>query len=96
MTDFRSQIAHLAELSSLSLTEEEATGMAAELDAIVGYVAELGTLDTEGVPPTSHVLEEAPSLRADEVLPGLSHEEALSGAPRSSQGGFAVPGYVEG
>jgi aspartyl-tRNA(Asn)/glutamyl-tRNA(Gln) amidotransferase subunit C len=96
MTDFRTQIAHVAELASLSLTEEETTSMAAELDAIVHYVEELSTLDTEGVPPTSHVLEEAPSLRPDEVRPGLSHEEALSGAPRSSQGGFAVPGYVEG
>lgn len=96
MTDFRSQIAHVAELACLSLTEEEATSMATELDAIVHYVEELSTLDTEGVPPTSHVLEEVPSLRPDEVRPGLSHEEALSGAPRSSQGGFAVPGYVEG
>jgi len=96
MTDFRSQIAHLAELSSLSLTEEEAASMAAELDAIVGYVAQLSTLDTEDVPPTSHVIDEAPRLRSDEVLPGLTHDEALSGAPRSSQGGFAVPGYVEG
>jgi len=96
MTDFRSQIAHVAQLASLSLTEEEATSMAAEVDAIVRYVAELSTLDTEGVPPTSHVLQEASSLRPDEILPGLSHEEALSGAPRSSSGGFAVPGYVEG
>lgn len=96
MTEFRSQMAHLAELSSLSLTEEEATSMAAELDAIVGYVAELDAIDTEGVPPTAHVLEEAPALRPDEVRPGLSHKEALSGAPRSASGGFAVPGYVEG
>ncbi len=96
MTDFRSQIAHVAQLASLSLTEEEATSMAAELDAIVRYVAELSTLDTEGVPPTAHVLHQASSLRPDEIEPGLSHEEALSGAPRSSAGGFAVPGYVEG
>ena len=96
MTDIRSQIAHLAELSSLSLTAEEAASMAAELDVVVGYMAQLSTLDTEGVPPTSHVVDEAHALRSDEVLPGLTHDEALSGAPRASQGGFAVPGYVEG
>ncbi len=91
----RDQIKHVAELASLSLTEEEIGEMATDLDAIVRYVEELNQLDTTGVMPTSHVVAEAAPWRADEVKPGVSHEDALSQAPRTAQDGFAVPAFVE-
>jgi aspartyl-tRNA(Asn)/glutamyl-tRNA(Gln) amidotransferase subunit C len=91
------EIAHLAELACLSLTDDEATALAKDLDAIVRYVEELGQLDTEGVPPTSHVrVQRGEALREDVPGPCLSHDEALAQAPRTAEGGFAVPVFVEG
>ena len=92
----RAAIQHLATLASLSLSEQEADSMARELGAIVAYVEELGAVDT------SEVAAPAPTLassgesvwRDDVVIPGLSHEDALGGAARTSEGGFAVPSFV--
>ncbi len=104
----RALISHVAQLSSLSLTDAEAEKLTHELAAIVKYVSELETLDTSNVPPTAHVQdgeqarsatrstpEARAALRADEVIPGLSHEDALSQAPRVAAGGFAVPPFVD-
>jgi aspartyl-tRNA(Asn)/glutamyl-tRNA(Gln) amidotransferase subunit C len=88
------EVARVAELACLSLTKEETTTMAKDLDRIVAYVEELAQLDTSNVPPTSHVLMGKTAWRPDVVEQGLSHEQALDQAPRSSQGGFAVPAYV--
>ena len=91
----RAQIEHVAVLASLTLTDAEATAMTEEIGAILKHVDELGTLDTTDVPPTAHVQLERTAWRTDEVLPGVTHEEALAQAPRVVQDGFAVPGFVE-
>jgi aspartyl-tRNA(Asn)/glutamyl-tRNA(Gln) amidotransferase subunit C len=91
----RAQIMHVATLSSLSLTDAEASKMTDEIGAILKYVDELATLDTSNVPPTAHVQLERTAWRPDDVLPGVPHDEALSQAPRKAQGGFAVPGFVD-
>jgi aspartyl-tRNA(Asn)/glutamyl-tRNA(Gln) amidotransferase subunit C len=92
----RALIEHVATLSSLSLSEVEAATLTREVAAILAYVGELDTLDTSDVPPTAQVgTAHHAALRPDEVLAGLSHEEALGQAPRTSDGGFAVPGFVE-
>jgi aspartyl-tRNA(Asn)/glutamyl-tRNA(Gln) amidotransferase subunit C len=93
----RALIQHVAQLSSLSLTEAEAQKLTQEVATILAYVSELSSLDTSDVPPTAQVgVEHRAALRPDEVKPGLSHEDALAQAPRTSQEGFAVPGFVEG
>jgi aspartyl-tRNA(Asn)/glutamyl-tRNA(Gln) amidotransferase subunit C len=91
----RQQIEHVAKLASLSLSDEEAETLAGEVSSIVGYVAQLGELDTNDVPPTTNVELDHTSLRDDEVLPGLTHDEALAQAPKAMDNGFAVPGFVE-
>jgi aspartyl-tRNA(Asn)/glutamyl-tRNA(Gln) amidotransferase subunit C len=91
----RALITHVAQLASLSLSDAEADKLTHELAAIVKYVDELETLDTSNVPPTAHVQIERTAWRADEVQPGLSHEDALSQAPRVASGGFAVPPFVD-
>ena len=96
----RAVIQHVAQLASLSLTDAEAEKMTREIASILAYVGELATLDTSNVPPTANVTpvtakEPGSALRADDVQPGLSHADALSQAPRSAEGGFAVPGFVE-
>lgn len=92
----RSTVLHIASLSALSLSDEETAKMTAEIGAVLRYVEELSTVDTTGVPPTRQVTLGPTAWRADNVEPGLSHEEALSQAPRAAHEGFAVPGFVEG
>jgi aspartyl-tRNA(Asn)/glutamyl-tRNA(Gln) amidotransferase subunit C len=89
------QIRHVAQLASLSLTDTEVEKMTGEIAAILKYVDELESLDTSNVPPTAHVQLTAAPFRADEVKPGVTHEEALAAAPRKSHDGFAVPAFVE-
>ncbi len=91
----RALVQHVAKLSSLSISDPEADKLAVELAKIVHYVAQLEELDVSGVPPTAHVQIERMPLRPDEARPGLSHEEALSGAPRVENEGFAVTSFVE-
>lgn len=93
----RATIRHVAELAELSLSADEEARLTDEIGRIVGYVAELAKLDTDDVPPTTHLGDLAPGegLRADEVAPGLSHDDALAQAPRVDHGGFSVPGFVE-
>jgi aspartyl-tRNA(Asn)/glutamyl-tRNA(Gln) amidotransferase subunit C len=90
----RARVLHVAKLASLSLDEAEVDAMARELSRIADYVAKLGELDTHDVPPTTS-LSGAHALRRDEVRPGLSHDEALSGAPETAAEGFAVPLFLD-
>jgi len=92
----RSTVEHVAKLSALSLSSEEAERFTHELAAIVAHVDELASLDTTDVPPTFQVCVPKSGLREDRVEPSLTNEQALSEAPRQSHGGFAVPVFVEG
>jgi aspartyl-tRNA(Asn)/glutamyl-tRNA(Gln) amidotransferase subunit C len=91
----RARVEHVARLASLQLTPDETDALARDLAAIVAYVEELAALDTTNVPATSDGEVATGELRPDEERPGLTHDEALSGAPRQAHGGFAVPAFVE-
>jgi aspartyl-tRNA(Asn)/glutamyl-tRNA(Gln) amidotransferase subunit C len=92
----RSQIRHVAELAELTLSEDEELRLVDEIGQILAHVAELEAVDTRDVPPTAHInAEGAAPLRADVARPGLTHEDALAGAPRTAHGGFVVPTFVE-
>jgi aspartyl-tRNA(Asn)/glutamyl-tRNA(Gln) amidotransferase subunit C len=89
-------VLHIAKLASLSLDEDEVAAMALELSRIVDHVAELEPIDTTDVPPTTSMSKgDTGALRPDVVKPGLSHDEALAGAPETSSGGFAVPAFLD-
>lgn len=85
------EVAHVATLARLALSEEERTLFASQLSSVLGHVASLQRLDTSDVPPTSHPLELVNVLRPDVEVPSLSAEEALSGAPEAEDGRFRVP-----
>lgn len=87
----RAEVAHLARLSRLALSEEELDVYAAQLDSILTHVAQVSQVAADDVPPTAHPAELANVLRADVVVPGLTNEQALSGAPAVEQGRFEVP-----
>ena len=94
MSITRETVLHIAQLARLKLDPREVEALQKDLDKIVGYVAELETLDTTDVPPTT-LMASGGASRPDAHVPGLSPEQALAQAPRSLQGGFAVPAFVD-
>jgi len=87
----RDEVLHVARLARLELSADEVERMARELSAVLEHIEKISELDLDGVPPTSHVVEVANALRADEPRPSLPREEALGGAPAVSDDGFLVP-----
>ena len=65
--------------------------MAGELSKILDHIETIDELDLEGVPPTTHVVEVANALRADEPRPCLPREVALASAPDAHRGGLPRP-----
>jgi aspartyl-tRNA(Asn)/glutamyl-tRNA(Gln) amidotransferase subunit C len=87
----REEVAHLARLARLELSGEELDHFAGQLDDIIGAVAEVSDVAAEDVPPTSHPLPLTNVMRPDRVRPGLTPQQALSGAPAEEQQRFKVP-----
>ena len=84
-------IEKVARLARLALTEDERDRFGRQLADILDYVATLDELDTEDVPPTSHVLPLSTPFREDEVGGRLRRAEALANAPASDGEAFVVP-----
>lgn len=91
MSISREQVLHVARLARLRLSDEEVETMARELNGIFEHIERIGELDLEGVAPTTHVVEVATALRADEPKPSLPREKILEQAPATQDGGFLVP-----
>ena len=95
----RQEVAHLARLSRLALSDEELDHLAPQLDVIlasVAKVAEAGTPEQMAeVPPTSHAVPMTNVFRADVVRPSLPRAEILAAAPASQDGRFRVPRILE-
>jgi|SRR5215210_1666420 len=87
----RADVAHLARLARLALTEDELDHFGEQLGGILSAVSRIGDLQTDDVPPTSHSLVITNVLRNDVARPGLSQGEALAGAPAAEDGRFRVP-----
>jgi aspartyl-tRNA(Asn)/glutamyl-tRNA(Gln) amidotransferase subunit C len=91
------EVRRIAVLARLELSPEEEQLFQGQLSAVLDYVAQLNELDVSGVEPMTHALAagEAPALRADEVRPGLSPEEAVAAAPAKVGTAFEVPRIIE-
>jgi aspartyl-tRNA(Asn)/glutamyl-tRNA(Gln) amidotransferase subunit C len=87
----RQEVEHVARLARLHFTEGELERLQPELGAIIDYVQQLAELDLSGLETTSHAVALKNVLRADEPLPGLSHEAAMSNGPDVERGQFVVP-----
>lgn len=87
----RDEVAHLAMLSRLALSEEELKLFAEQIDEIVDAVSAVQKVDTEGVEPMSHPHSIATAMREDVVVPTLTAEQALDQAPAVEDGRFMVP-----
>ncbi|SMG28112.1 aspartyl/glutamyl-tRNA(Asn/Gln) amidotransferase subunit C [Corynebacterium pollutisoli] len=87
----REEVAHLAMLSRLALSEDELKQFATQIDEIIGAVSAVQQVDTEGVEPMSHPHSIATSMREDVLVPTLTAEQALDQAPAAEDGRFMVP-----
>lgn len=100
-------VAYVADLANLELTDEERARMVKDLDSILSYIDRLNELDTSNVPPMAQVFAStsatessgnnapAAAWREDLLRPSLPHDEALSNAPAKDKEFFKVPKVIE-
>jgi aspartyl-tRNA(Asn)/glutamyl-tRNA(Gln) amidotransferase subunit C len=88
-------IARVANLARIALTDEELAAYAAQLENILEHAERVQALPTEGVEPTSHPLPVVNAFRPDEVTGSLDREDALAGAPEVENGYFRVPRILD-
>jgi aspartyl-tRNA(Asn)/glutamyl-tRNA(Gln) amidotransferase subunit C len=87
----RDDVAHVARLARLELTEAELELFTAQLAAVLEHAADVEALDVGDVPPTMHPYPLRNVLREDEVRPGVDRDEVLLQAPAAESGRFRVP-----
>jgi aspartyl-tRNA(Asn)/glutamyl-tRNA(Gln) amidotransferase subunit C len=87
----RDDVAHVARLARLNLTDEELDTFTTQLAVILEHAEDVASLDTAGVPPTSHPLPLVNVLRPDVVGPSLDRAEVLAAAPAVEDDRFRVP-----
>lgn len=96
MENQKIDVAYVAELARLELTESEKEVFQKQLEDIVKYVEKISSVDVTDVPPTMHGREKVNAFREDEVRASLDREIALGNAPRRTDTEFYLPKIVEG
>lgn len=87
----RAEVAHLARLARLAVTDDELDVFARQLDVILRAVAQVGEVAADDIPPTSHAVGLQNVFRPDERRACLDQQQALAGAPAVEDGRFQVP-----
>ncbi len=87
----RDEVARVAALARIDLSQDELTRLAGELDVIVHSVARVQEIAGPDVPATSHPLPLTNVFREDVVEPTLDVAEILAAAPDADSGRFSVP-----
>jgi aspartyl-tRNA(Asn)/glutamyl-tRNA(Gln) amidotransferase subunit C len=91
----RDEVAHLARLARLAVTEEELDLFAGQLDVILTSVARVREVAAEDIRPTSHAVGLTNVFRTDIPRPALTQQQVLSGAYATEEGRFRVPRILE-
>ena len=89
------EVRHVAKLARLALSEDEIAKMVPELNNILGWVEQLGEVDTDGVEPLTAVIDQKLRLRDDVVTDGDKRDDVIANAPDAEHGFFAVPKVIE-
>ncbi|MBY0587808.1 Asp-tRNA(Asn)/Glu-tRNA(Gln) amidotransferase subunit GatC [bacterium] len=95
MTFTREQVAKVADLARLHLSETEIDSMSRQLTSILEFFDQLQAIDTTGVEPMAHGVAIENVFRDDEKHPGLPPDEALANAPKRAGDFFAVPPILD-
>ncbi len=91
----KATVAHIAKLARIRIPEARQEALAGELSSILGWVEQLGELDTQGVAPMTSVVEVRLPKRADAVTDGDCRDKVIANAPETEHGFFAVPKVIE-
>lgn len=91
----REEVAHLARLARLEVTDAELELFVGQLEVILGSVARVAAVAADDIPATSHCLPLTNVFRADEVRPCLDRDEVLAAAPAAEDGRFRVPRMLD-
>jgi aspartyl-tRNA(Asn)/glutamyl-tRNA(Gln) amidotransferase subunit C len=89
------QVRHIANLARIAMSDAEVEAMVPELNNILGWVEQLGEVETDGVEPLTAVIDQKLRLRDDVVNDGGIRDEILANAPEAQHGFFAVPKVIE-
>jgi len=87
----RDDVAHVAALARLELTDEELDLFTGQLAEVLDHAADVAALDLADVAPTAHAMAVTNVLRPDEVRPVLDRDEVLAAAPSVEDHRFRVP-----
>lgn len=87
----REEVAHVANLARIELTEAELDHLRDDLAAILDHVKVVQSVVEEDTPAMSHPIPVTNVFRDDVNVPGLTADEALAGAPESEEQRFLVP-----
>ena len=96
MAELKIDVAYVAELARLELTDDEKALFQAQLENIVKYVEKISSVDVDGIEPMMHGRALVNAFREDVVRPSMSSEAALSNAPKRVGDEFLLPKIVEG
>src|SRR3954451_24458626 len=89
------QVRHIAKLARIAMSDEEIERLAPELNNILGWIEQLGEVNTDGVEPLTAVIDQKLRLRDDVVDDGNIRDKVLANAPEAQHGFFAVPKVIE-
>ena len=85
----------IARLARIAVSDAEVESLAPELNNILGWIEQLGEVDTAGVEPLAAVIPNTLRLRDDVVTDGGIRDSVLANAPQAEHGFFAVPKVIE-
>lgn len=98
-------VAYVADLANLELTDQERQRMLKDLNSILDYIDRLNELDTSNVPPMAQIAagfgqpdvkpNDSPTWREDTPRPSLPHADAMKNAPETDGDFFKVPKVIE-
>jgi aspartyl-tRNA(Asn)/glutamyl-tRNA(Gln) amidotransferase subunit C len=91
----RDDVERVASLAKLSLSDEEAETLAAELGSLLDHFEALQEIDTNGIAPTSHPIPLPTPMRDDRAVVAMDPELAVANAPESAGTAFVVPKVVD-
>lgn len=85
----------VASLARIAISDADAERLAPELNNILGWIEQLGEVDTSNVDPMTAVIPNTLRLREDVVTEGQQRDAVLQNAPQGEHGFFTVPKVVE-
>ncbi|MCX7913899.1 MAG: Asp-tRNA(Asn)/Glu-tRNA(Gln) amidotransferase subunit GatC [Thermodesulfovibrionales bacterium] len=89
------EVRHVMRLARIRLSDQEIEKFGKQMNDIVEYVGKLKEINTEGIEPTSHIIELCNVFREDTVILPQSRELMLSNAPHSDERFYVVPKIIE-